>query len=107
MPCDTRPNLDALQRAKMNEALKRLQAAIGAGSVGIVLSRTGAIALRNWAPEQRAGLTDLCAVRKLRNSPEFRRALARAEALAGVKLNESAIRAGVHSHDGGQTWGAH
>jgi hypothetical protein len=107
MPCDTRTNLSELQRRAMADALKRLQQAIGAGSVTMVVGPRGSIALRGWTDEQRGGLTDLCAFRKLRNTPEGRRALMRAETMAGRQVDERVIAAGVHSHDGGATWGTH
>ncbi|MDH4172110.1 MAG: hypothetical protein OEW90_01795 [Betaproteobacteria bacterium] len=96
-------------KRKLAEATKRLEAALAAGSVSLVVGPQGSVAFRNWRAAERAGLTDLCAYRRLRaeNSPALRRALARAEAIGGVKVNEKAVAQGVHSHDGGQSWGNH
>lgn len=105
MPCMTQPNLTQTQKQAQQMALKRLQAAIGAGTVQVVIGRNGGIAFKGWADN--GGVSDLCAYRALANTPELRRALARAEALSGTRLNPQAIAAGVHSHDGGQTWGSH
>jgi hypothetical protein len=107
MPCMTQPTLTQVQRSAQSAALARLQAAIGAGSVSVVVGRTGAVALKGWRDADRAGVSDLCAYRALRNTPELRRAIARAEVIAGRQVDARTIAAGVHSHDGGHTWGAH
>jgi hypothetical protein len=94
-------------RVARRTALERLQRAIGAGEVSVIVSRAGAVALKGWAAADRAGVSDLCAYRVLRNTPEMRRAVARAEVIAGRTIDARTISAGVHSHDGGATWGAH
>lgn len=104
MPCDTRPTLTQLQRQAQDEALKRLQAALGAGAITLTIGRQGALAITGWAEDQREGLSDVCAFRRLANTPELRRALAAAEARAGVRLDRRMITQGVHSHDGGKSW---
>lgn len=105
MPCDT--IREPVKLIQMASALDRLQKALGAGAVSVVIGVRGSIAFKGW--DERGGLTDLCAYRKLaaRSSPELRKALARAEAVYGRKVNEQAMAAGVHSHDGGKTWGSH
>ena len=92
---------------RQQEALDRLRKALGSGKATVVINPQGAIAFKGWDGE--GVLFDVCAYRKLRasNSPELRRAIARAEALSGRKVNELEIASGVHSHDGGQTWGTH
>lgn len=110
MPCDTQR--EPVQIMKMASALDRLEKALAIGAPGavtVVIGAQGGIAFRGWKPEDRAGLTDLCAYRKLaaKNSSELRRAIARAEALYGRKLDPQALAAGVHSHDGGHSWGSH
>lgn len=108
MPCDTRIDESELSRRRMQDALKRLDAALGAGTVSVVVGAQGGIAFKGWT-EGREGWSDVCAYRRLAsgNSPALRKALARAEALAGRKADPRAIGAGLHSHDGGQTWGTH
>jgi hypothetical protein len=91
----------------MNDALKRLQQAIGSGTVQVVIGRTGAVALRGVNDAQREGLTDVCIYRRLRNTPEMRLALARAQVTAGRTVDERVISSGLHSHDGGTTWSRH
>lgn len=110
MPCTTLPTLTELQRDEQQRALSRLAQALGNGTVSAVIGPGGSIAFRGvaWNATE-APVSDLCAYRALTaaNSPELRRAVMRAEALSGRKLNPHAIGAGVHSHDGGRTWGAH
>lgn len=111
MPCDSRPESQTeVGQRKMREALERLRAAlVEGGSVSVVIGASGAIAFRGWEEGQREGMTDACAYRKLlaMNSPELRRAVMRAETIYGRKVNQQAIAQGVHSHDGGHTWGTH
>lgn len=112
MPCDTirQPNQTIQQRAdQIDEALERLERFIQTGSVRIVIDkRTGAIAFAGWKRDQNRGdVSDACAYRVLtsRSSAVLRMAIARAEVQQGVKVNAKAVAVGVHSHDGGKTWG--
>ena len=107
MACDTL-YLDRLtkpQRKKqIDEALARLEKALTGGTVKLKVSVQGAVAFAGeW---DRQGVADTCAFRKLQaaGSPALRQALARAEALAGRKIDMRQVQAGVHSHDGGNTF---
>ncbi len=109
MPCDTvlQPNQTLPERVKqIDAALKRLEAALSAGKVTISIGTNGAIAFKSWAAGERSSVTDVCAYRTLSagNSWALRQAVARAEATSGRKVNERAIAAGTHSHDGGKSW---
>jgi hypothetical protein len=108
MPCVSKARTPTEREAQIT-ALAKLQRALEVGNVSVVIGQSGGIAFRGWQDAERAGLTDLCAYRKLRaaNSPELRRAIARAEGIYGRKVDQRAIVAGVHSHDGGATWGTH
>lgn len=107
MPCDTRPNLTAAQKARMADAVRRLDQAINAGLVKVVVGASGSVAFAGW--NDREGVSDLCAYRKLTlaGSAALRRAMARAEVIAGRRVDARALAAGVHSHDGGATWSTH
>ena len=105
MPCITQPTLTEQQRTAQRGALARLEAAISAGTVKVVIGRGGAPAFAGWTDN--AGVSDLCAYRALSNSPAMRRAVLRAEAMGGNKLDPRAIASGLHSHDGGSTWSRH
>jgi hypothetical protein len=102
MPCDTYipVNMTPPQRRKqIDEAIDRLNKAIEAGQVTLVVDKsTGAVGFKgDW---QRDGVSDSCAFRKLtlKSSMGFKRALAKAETMAGRKVNEKAVAAGVHMH---------
>lgn len=99
MPCDT-----VVPVPVMEAAIKRLSKAIGAGTVTLRVGVNGALAIVGW--KDRDGVADVCAIRTLmtQGSWEFRQALAKAEAVAGRKMNLSAVGSGIHSHDGGETW---
>jgi 5,10-methylenetetrahydrofolate reductase len=107
MPCITETEQNPARRAEIKSTLERLKQALGAGAVTVTIGATGGIAFTGW--NDRNGVSDLCAFRKLAasNSPELRRAVMRAEVKSGRKIDPRAIAAGVHSHDGGQTWGQH
>jgi hypothetical protein len=107
MPCLYQPSLTDLQKQQQRDALKRLQAAIGAGRVSINVGKQGGVAFVGWSANDRSGVSDLCAYRALANTPEVRRALLRAEALSGNKMDPRALSSGLHSHDGGSTWSRH
>jgi hypothetical protein len=107
MPCMTQPDLTPTAKQAQRKALDRLEQALGAGTVRVVVAKSGAIAFDGWAEADRSGVSDLCAYRAISNSPAMRRALLRAEAMSGNRMDPRAIAAGLHSHDGGRTWGAH
>ena len=106
MPCLTQPNLTQQRKLDMQNAIARLNHALETGVVKVVVSATGAVAFSGaW---HNNGVTDLCAYRSLLagNSPALRRAVMRAEALAGRMIDARAIATGTHSHDGGVSWHA-
>lgn len=101
---------NAVEQARKREvkaALDRLERYLQTGSVRIQISPQGAVAFQGWRDRDR--VTDVCAYRTLmlKNSWPLKQAIARAEAMSGRKVNQRAVAAGVHSHDGGQTWSAH
>lgn len=104
MPCLTQQNLTVQQKQRRREAVGRLQAALAAGQVKVVIKR-GAIAFAGWRDEEREGVSDVCAYRALCNTAELRRAVFRAEAQSGERIDPRVIASGMHSHDGGATWG--
>ena len=106
MPCFTQPNLTQQQRNAMQDAITRLERSLAAGMAQVVIGANGAIAFKGiW---RRDGVADVCAYRALQaaNSAALRRAVARAEVVAGRQVNPQAVAAGVHSHDGGASWHA-
>ncbi len=112
MACDTRtlPNETLAQRkASVQEAVAKLEAALASGSVQVAIGPQGGVTFRGWGNSDRNRITDACAYRRLlaANSPALRKQLARAEVMAGRKVDPRAVAAGEHSHDGGHTWGRH
>ena len=103
MPCFSQA-LTPDRRLTVDAALDRLKAALASGQASAVIGSNGALAFKGW--DDRDGISDLCAYRALsaRNSPELRKALARAEVMSGRKLDARAVAAGTHSHDGGASW---
>lgn len=110
MACDTMrvPGQTPQQRAKqIQDAIADLDAALASMKVTVKIGPQGAVAFSGaW---ERNGISDVCAYRRLsaKGSEALRRAVARAEALAGRKADPRAIAAGHHSHDGGRTWDKH
>jgi hypothetical protein len=107
MPCDTKIPEGmtlATRNLQITAALRRLEASLSGGKVRATIGPNGAIAFAGWA--DRDGVSDVCAYRALAaaNSWTLRQAVSRAEATSGRKLNPQAVGAGVHSHDGGNTW---
>lgn len=107
MPCITQTNLTPAAKARQVSALERLAAAIGAGAVKVVIGRTGGISFAGWEDSDREGVSDLCAYRAIAHAPAVRRAILRAEAMQGNRIDPRAIASGLHSHDNGATWSRH
>lgn len=112
MPCDTRlkPKQTIQERAdEVRRAVGKIQAGIIQGRVKIKIGPQGAIAFDGVANDERDGVTDACAYRRIMvtGSPLARAAIARAEQLAGRSVDKRIIGQGAHSHDGGRTWHDH
>lgn len=112
MPCDTirKPNETREQRiARVTTALRRLEVGLTSRTITVVISREGAVAFKGWSDESREGVTDVCAYRALTKmrSGALAQAIKTAQLAYGRPVNEQQVLAGVHSHDGGVTWGRH
>lgn len=107
MPCMNQPDETPAAKAEKVDALKRLLASLELGTVKVVVGKTGSLAFSGWAASERRGLSDLCAYRAIANAPAMRKALVRAEAMSGNRMDPRAIASGLHSHDGGTTWSRH
>lgn len=109
MPCVpvNRSLLTGKKQGEIKDALKRLEEYLARGTVKVVVGPQGAVAFQGWREQDRAGLGDVCAIRALTAESSFalRKAMATAEAASGRKVNLAQVGAGVHSHDGGRTWG--
>jgi hypothetical protein len=111
MPCDTRlkPKQTIQQRAEeVRRVVSILDAALAAGRVKAKVGPQGAVAFEGLTGDERDGVTDACAFRRLMvsGSSLAKLAIQRAEMLAGRSIDKQVIGQGVHSHDGGGTWHA-
>lgn len=107
MPCDTVKNVEPIVRRKqIDVALERLEKFLAEGKVTVKVGQNGAIVFDGWGKESRNFVTDVCAYRMLttRSSWELRKAVAKAESVAGRKVSMAAVGSGIHSHDGGKSW---
>src|ERR1700692_132351 len=107
MPCDTRLKVgqNIKQRAEeVRSVVAKLQAALVAGRVRAKVGPTGGVAFVGLEEGERDGVTDACMYRRLMatGSALAKAAIAKAELLAGRKVDNHAIAHGHHSHDGGE-----
>lgn len=110
MPCDTRARqgqtLDQ-RKVEVREAISQLARLLASGQAKAIVSRaTGSVAFRGWDAGEEARVTDACAFRMIMSggSAQAKMAIARAEQLAGRTVDREALKAGIHSHDGGRTF---
>jgi hypothetical protein len=111
MPCDTqlKPRQTIKQRAdEVRAATDKIAKALAAGRAKAKVGPQGAIAFTGLTDDERDGVTDACAYRRIMvsGSALARAKIAQAEQLAGRSVDRKVIGQGVHSHDGGRTWGS-
>jgi len=109
MACDTRlkPRQTIQQRAdEVRKMVAKLAQGLISGRFKVKVGPQGAVAFDGLTAEDRDGVTDACAYRRLMvsGSPLARAKIAQAEAVAGRSVDRHAVAAGHHSHDGGKTW---
>lgn len=117
MPCDTyraRGEAPATRTKTIQETVAQLGRDLASGKARAVVGPQGGIAFTDTAGVpyrllSRDRITDACAFRRIMASGSAlaRAAIAKAETLAGRAVDKRAVSAGVHSHDGGATWGRH
>ena len=111
MACDTRlrPRQTIQERVtEVRKAIESLDRQLMRRQVRVVVGQQGAIAFTGWAEQDRNGVTDACAYRRLMatGSVLAKAEIARAEQMAGRTVDRKVLAAGTHSHDGGQSWGS-
>lgn len=112
MVCDTRlkPRQTLSQRAdEVRAATTKLSDSLAAGRVKVTIDKaTGAINF-DWDANERDGITDNCAYRRIMatGSASAKLAIAKAEQMAGRTVNKQAVASGLHSHDGGRSFHKH
>jgi hypothetical protein len=109
MPCDTRlkPRQTIQERAQeVRQVVKTLDDGLVTGRIKAKVGPQGAIAFDGLTDQERDGVTDACAFRRLlvSGSALAKAAISKAELLSGRPINRLSVSHGVHSHDGGKTW---
>lgn len=112
MPCHTRLKPNQTVAERMLEVRKRMtviDALVASRRVTLKVGPQGAVTFTGLSAEDRDGITDACVYRMLTRSGSAaaKMALARAEQLSGHRVDRKVVAAGVHSHDGGQSWSTH
>ena len=113
MPCDRRLKAGQTisdRAGEIRTVVAKLSDALANGRVKAVVDKTKrAVAFVGLSDKDRDGVTDACAYRRIMTSGSAlaRAAIVRAEALAGVRVDNKQMAVGVHSHDGGKTWHDH
>jgi hypothetical protein len=109
MPCDTKLKQGqtiSQRAAEVRGMVERLASGLISGRVRAKVGSNGGIAFEGLTDDERDGVTDACAYRRIMatGSALARQKIAAAEALAGRAVNRQAVGQGLHSHDGGKTW---
>ena len=111
MPCDRvrlSPEQTLAQRAaQIRKAGMAIDALIAGGQVRVKVGPQGAITFTGIPDDTRVGITDACVYRRIMTSGTHaaKQAIVKAERLAGRAVDKKVVGVGVHSHDGGRTWG--
>lgn len=116
MPCDTQWSTgQTLQERKVEirDTVDVLAKMLAAGRVKATVGKAGGIAFTDAATGQavdllqRRGITDACAYRRIMatGGALARHMIAKAEAAAGRTVDRATLATGLHSHDGGRSWG--
>jgi hypothetical protein len=109
MPCFSQPRVNQTpeqRRTEVKKVIADIDKLIAKRKVGIKVGPQGAVTFTGLAASQRADMTDVCIYRLLmqRGSESMKTAVRTAEMLAGRGVSASALKQGIHSHDGGGSW---
>jgi hypothetical protein len=112
MPCDTKlkPKQTIQQRAtEIRAMVAALAQGLASNRVRVKIGPTGGVAFEGLTDQERDGVTDACAYRRIMatGSALAKAKIAAAEALSGRSVNREAVAHGHHSHDNGATWHTH
>jgi hypothetical protein len=111
MPCDSmkKPNQTLAQRREeIRKRMKKVDRLVAQKKVKLKVGPQGAVVLIGLSAEDRDGMTDSCIVRRIMatGSAPAKLEIEKARILAGCTPAQvqQAVKAGVHSHDGGASW---
>ncbi|WP_439398537.1 hypothetical protein ACRQ5Q_14640 [Bradyrhizobium sp. PMVTL-01] len=113
MPCDTQPFDPGQTLAERKEQVKKVIDLVAReivnGRVKPIVGPQGAITFDGLTDKVRGGVRDSCIYRRIMStgSAMAKQQIARAEQLAGRKIDAKAVAGGIHSHDGGRSWHGH
>ena len=112
MPCDTRlkPRQTIKERAtEVRNVVEKASKLLVSGKAKAIINASGAVAFDGLSEKDRDGVTDNCLYRRLMSSGSalVLQQIAKAEMLAGRKVDRAVVNSGAHSHDGGKTWHNH
>ena len=112
MSCDTRlkPKQTISERAdEVRKAAAKFANALANGSARVVIGPQGAVAFEGMSEQDRDGVSDACAYRRIMvsGSALAKAKIAAAEQRSGRAINRAVVGQGAHSHDGGKTWHSH
>lgn len=112
MPCDTRLKFRqtiSQRAAEVRKVTDIISNGLASGRIKPVVGPKGAIAFVGLTDDERDGVTDACAYRRIMitGSALARASIARAEQIAGRSVDRQIVGQGMHSHDGGNTWHDH
>jgi len=96
------------RKREIQKATANIDRLIAARKVVVKVGPQGAVMFQGIPDDVRDGMADSCVYAGImaKGSQAAKMAIQRAAQLAGVRVNEGAIKAGVHSHDG-VTWSQH
>ncbi|WP_024516979.1 hypothetical protein [Bradyrhizobium sp. Tv2a-2] len=113
MPCDSKPFRPQQTLAERKEEVRRtvekFARGLADGTVKAVVGPQGAIAFTGVPNSERNGVTDSCVYRRLlaTGSAMARQQIARAEQLAGRRVDQKVVAGGTHGHfdsNGNVSW---
>jgi hypothetical protein len=102
-----KPNQTIKARAEeVRAVVARVVQGLITGRIKAKVGPQGAVAFDGLTDQERDGVTDACAYRRVvaTGGALANAAIARAEAMAGRPVDRMAVAHGHHSHDGGKTW---
>lgn len=109
MPCFSKPRVNQTpeqRRVEVKKVITDIDKLIAKRKIGIKVGPQGAVTFTGLTQAQRGDMTDVCIYNLLmqRGSESMKTAVRTAEMLAGRGVSQTALKAGIHSHDGGSSW---
>lgn len=111
MVCDLRlkPKQTISQRAdEVRRAVERLSQGLASNRIKVKIGPQGAVAFEGFTDQERDGISDNCAYRRLmvQGSALAKAKISLAEHMAGRTVDKKAIAQGYHTHNG-KDWHKH